>query len=260
MIDLSFSASELQYFLLVLTRITCFVYIAPFFSISNVPQRLKIAVGIFVSFLVYELTFPHVTPDYSTLLQYAVLILKEAIVGLSVGFAANICVSIVNFAGHIGDMEIGLSMANMVDPVTRQNTSITGIMYQYGFMLILVLTGFYRYLLKALVETFTLIPVGMASFHLESLNTTFVGFMSDYMLIGFRIALPIMAAAMLLNAVLGIMAKVAPQMNMFAVGMQLKIIVGFFVLFLTIGMLPTISDFVLTEIKVMVKSVVEGMM
>ena len=64
---------------------------------------------------------------------------------------------------------------------------------------------------------------------------------------------------MILNCVLGIMAKVAPQMNMFSVGMQLKVLVGFVVLFLTVFLLPSVADYIFSEIKTMVKLIAEGM-
>lgn len=62
-----------------------------------------------------------------------------------------------------------------------------------------------------------------------------------------------------MNCVLGIMAKVAPQMNMFSVGMQLKVLVGFIVLFLTVFLLPSVADYIFSEIKTMVKLIAEGM-
>ena len=64
---------------------------------------------------------------------------------------------------------------------------------------------------------------------------------------------------MILNCVLGIMAKVTPQMNMFSVGMQLKVLVGFIVLFLTVFLLPSVADYIFSEIKTMVKLIAEGM-
>lgn len=67
------------------------------------------------------------------------------------------------------------------------------------------------------------------------------------------------AVLMILNCILGIMAKIAPQMNMFSVGIQLKILLGFLVLFLTIQLLPYVSDFVLTEMKRMVTGIASGM-
>ena len=85
-------------------------------------------------------------------------------------------------------------------------------------------------------------------------------FLADYIFIGFRICLPIFAAMIVLNAILGILAKVAPQMNMFAVGIQMKVFVGLFVLFFTTGMLPRMSELIFTEMKTMMVAFVEAMM
>ena len=84
-------------------------------------------------------------------------------------------------------------------------------------------------------------------------------FLGDYITIGFRIILPIFCTMILLNCVLGVLAKVSPQLNMFAVGMQLKILVGLGILFLTIRMLPLAADHVFTQMKRMIVSFVEGM-
>ena len=88
---------------------------------------------------------------------------------------------------------------------------------------------------------------------------SFVTYLTDMFVIAFRIMLPIFACIMILNSILGIMAKVSPQMNMFAVGMQIKILVGFFVLFLTVQLLPSIANFIFTEMKKIMILFVEGM-
>ena len=69
------------------------------------------------------------------------------------------------------------------------------------------------------------------------------------MIIGFRICLPVFCTNLLLNGILGIMAKVSPQMNMFAIGMQLKIFAGMIVLLVIVGTLPMISDFIFDEMR-----------
>ena len=83
--------------------------------------------------------------------------------------------------------------------------------------------------------------------------------MGDMFVIAFRIILPVFACIMILNCILGIMAKVSPQMNMFSVGMQMKIMVGFMVLFITITLLPSVADFIFKEMKTMIVSFVKGM-
>lgn len=260
MIDYSFSIAELEYFLLVFTRITCFIYIAPFFGMSNTPNRVKIGFGFFVSVLVYSMLSPYETIAYSSVEGYAVIVLKEAITGFLIGFGANICTSIVSLAGQIIDMDIGLSMATMFDPTSNEQTSITGGLYRQLIMLMLIVSGMHRFILQALIDTYELIPVNGAIFHTDALLKAMLQFMTDYIVIGFRICLPVFIVILILNVVLGVLAKVSPQLNMFSVGIQIKILVGFAVLFLTIGMLPSAADFIFTEMKKMMVAFVEGMM
>ena len=259
MIDYSFSIYDLEYFLLILVRVSCFVYVAPSFSMKNPPANVRVAISFFTSLLLYQALTPAEAVTYSSLAGYTVIVLKEALVGLLIGLAANICTSIVNFAGSIADMETGLSMVTLMDPTSRESTSITGALYQYVLMLMMIATGMYRYLFGALADTFILIPVNGAVLRADSLVDSMLEFLSDYVIIGFRIVLPIFCSILLLNAVLGVLAKVAPQMNMFAVGIQLKVLVGLSVLFLTAGMLPGIGDFVFDEMKRMIHSFVGGM-
>ncbi len=259
MFQYSFSVFDLEYFLLILVRVSCFIFVAPFFSMRNTPANVRIALSFFTALLLYQALTPAQAVAYSTVSEYAIIVMKEAIVGLLIGFAASICTTIVNFAGSIADMETGLSMVTLMDPTTRESTSITGVLYQYVLMLMMMATGMYRYLFGALADTFELIPVNGAVFHGDSLVDSMITFLGDYVIIGFRIVLPIFCSILLLNAVLGILAKVSPQMNMFAVGIQLKILVGLSVLFFTAGILPGIADFIFEEMKQMMLSFAGGM-
>ena len=260
MVDFTFPIEELEYFLLIMTRVTCFIFIAPFFSMQNTPRQLRIGLGFFISILLYYMTEPHVYPVFDTVLDMATVILKEAAAGLLIGLGANLCSSIVLFAGRVIDMEMGFAMANQMDPTTRENATLTGVYYQNMVMLLMIVTGMYQYFVSALAETFILIPVGQVNFNFDHILSTFVQFLGDYMIIGMKICLPVFCTIMLLNAILGILAKVAPQMNMFAVGIQLKVFTGLSVLFLTVALLPDAANMIFTQMKRMVVAFVEGMM
>ena len=259
MVDYNFSLYTFEYFLMILVRVAAFVSVAPFFGMNNTPNRVKVGFSLFVAIILFQSVLPEGQLEYTGVIGFAIIILKEGITGLLIGFAANICNSIIVFSGKLIDMEIGLAMANMYDPTTRSQSGITGTMYNYFIMMLLIATDMHHYILRALVDTYTLLPVNGAIFEWDHLMGSMVMFVSDLMVIGFQIILPIFACIMILNCILGIMAKVAPQMNMFAVGMQLKILLGFSVLFLTVTLLPIVSDFIFTEMKRMIVSVVEGM-
>ena len=148
MVDLSFSMTELEYFLLIVVRVTVFIYAAPFFGMANTPNRVKIATGVLISALLYRIV-PITELPYNTVLMYSVIVLKEAITGVLIGFGAGICTSILNFAGQMVDMETGLSMVSLMDPVSRDSVTITGTYYQYGVMLLLLISGMYQFVLGA---------------------------------------------------------------------------------------------------------------
>ncbi|MCR5594264.1 MAG: flagellar biosynthetic protein FliR [Lachnospiraceae bacterium] len=259
MLDISFSYEDLQFFLLILVRVASFVFVAPFFGMNNTPRRVKVGFSIFTAYLIYGLIE---RPDivFDTEIEYAIIVMKETLCGLLIGFGAQLCTTVTVLAGYIIDIETGMSMAQIFDVNTRQQVSITGGIYQYSFMLILIISGMYRYLMGALVDSFSLIPVGGANFHTDKLVSQIVIFLGDYMSIGFRIALPIFCCILILNAVLGILAKVSPQMNMFAVGIQLKVLTGLTLIYITVFTIPNIAEFVFTEMKRIIVGFVEGMM
>lgn len=249
--------SEWELFLLILMRIASFVYVAPFFNTANTPRKVKIGFAFFVSVIAMEL-YPDVTYEYTGVIGYAGLVIKEAIVGLLLGAICNFTMQIIHFAGRFIDMDIGLSMASVMDPTNNTQNGIVGSIYYYMVLLIMISSGLHKYLISAVVETFRHIPVGQMTVNM-SLYSTVIDFMSQFLAIGFRISLPIFASMLLLNAVLAIMSKVAPHMNMFVVGMQLKIIGGLCVLLLVIYMLPVVSNYLYDLMKEMLYRVVQGM-
>lgn len=260
MLDYTFSMYELEYFLVIFCRVTAFIFAAPFFNTANTPRRIKVALGVFWSYLLYETVPVHPQLIYDTVSGFSLIVIKEVMVGIILGMGCNICIYIVQFAGRLIDMEVGLAMANEYDPTTRQNTSVTGMFYQYIVLMLLLVSGLHEYLIRAFVETYSLIPINGAIFDPDKLLGAILTFMTDFLVVGFRICLPVFAVLLITNCILGIMAKVAPQMNMFAVGMQIKLLLGFGVMFLTIGLLPYIADFIYTEMKTMMVTFVEAMM
>lgn len=258
MLDYSFTYQDLELFLLVFMRVATFIFVAPFFSMTNTPRMVRIGLGFFITILLFNV-IPHDYVRYDSLIQFTGLILKEVITGLIIGLGANLCTMIVNFAGHIADMEMGLSMVSLMDPATRDNVTITGVYYNYAVMLMLLISGMHRYLIQALAETYTLIPINGQIFHTNKLLSGIIEFMSDYILIGFRICLPIFVTMIILNAVLGILAKISPQLNMFAVGIQIKVLTGLCILFLSSVMLPDAASMIFDEMKHMVVTMVEAL-
>ena len=258
MISHAFSYGDLEVYLLIVVRIMSFIFVCPFFGGQQTPNIVKVGYGLLLSVLLYG-AVPFYPPDYNTVAGYTVIVLKEAMVGLLIGFSVTMCQQITAFAGSVVDMQIGLSMVSMMDPATNQQVTITGSLYSQYLTIALIITGMYQYILKALVDSFTLIPINGAVIHSDRMLNVMLAFMKDYIVIGFRICLPIFIITFITNVVLGVLAKVSPQMNMFSVGIQIKIVVGLVIMFITVTMLSDASNFIYINMKEMIQQFVYSM-
>ena len=256
-IDVNTLFAQWELYLLILVRVASFIYTAPFFSTSNVPTRTKLRLSIFLSYIIM-FAAPEQSYSYDGVIGYAILVMKESIVGLSIGFCASLCMQAIHFAGYLIDINIGLSMATMYDPATRMQVNISGQLYYYVVLLLMMVSGLHTFLIQAISDTYTVLPVG-AGILKPGMYTTVLGFVADYFVIGFRIALPVFITLMVMNCILGIMARIAPQMNMFAIGMQIKILIGFIIMFFAISMLPSVATVLMETMKSNIVDVVKGM-
>jgi flagellar biosynthesis protein FliR len=252
---MTFQLQGIEVFILILVRITAFMVVAPFFSLKDVPQKVKVGFSLFFSIIIFE-TIP-ADINYDGVIGYAGLVISEAMVGLVIGFLTNISYYILNFAGQLIDMEIGFSMVNELDPTTNIQTTITSNLYSYFVMLMMLVTNLHHYLITAMVDTYKVIPVGGAIIR-PNLYLLMLKFIKEYFIIGFRIVLPIFAGMLIVNSILGILAKIAPQMNMFVIGFQLKIIVGLLILYILVLYLANVSDFIFNEMFTMMKSAIDA--
>lgn len=259
MLEYAFTIEDLEYFLLILTRVSAFIFVAPVFGTNTVPNQVKIIVSLAISVLLYYAIEP-VYPVYETVLGYAFIVGKEAITGVLIGWGSQLCTNIAALAGRLVDMESGLSMVSEFDPATRQQVTITGILYNYIFLMMLIVSGMYEYIIRALADTFVLLPINGMVFNSDKLILATITFLTDFFVIGFRISLPVFAVIMIMNTVFGVLAKIAPQLNMFAVGIQSKILISLLTLFVTVGLMPSAASFIFEEIKKMTTMFVEAMM
>lgn len=250
---MEFSIENLEYFLLIAMRISTFMVSAPFFSVSLVPRRVKAGLSFILAFIIFN-TLKYEPLHYVGTIGYAALVLKEALAGLILGFAANICMMILSFAGHFVDTEMGFSMVQNMDPTSNSQVTVTGNLFTYTVTLIMLVTDLHLMVLTAVLDSFEIIPLGEVRVS-PTMYTMMVKYLTDYFLIAFRIVLPVFMCILITNIILAILAKIAPQMNMFVIGLQLKVMVGLAALILIIGLMPAITDFIFNEMKDMIRYV-----
>lgn len=243
---------QIEFFLIILVRVSTFVYTAPFLSTNNVPFRVKTGISVLLGLLVFSVT-PYQPLVYTGVIGFAQLILIEAIAGAAMGFFANIAQSILAFVGQRLDIEIGFSMVSEFSQTTHSEVTISATFYSYAIILMMMVSNLHLYIVRAIVESFQLIPVGGATLS-QDIYQLMLLYIIDYFIIGFRIVLPMFASILLVDTILAILAKVAPQMNMFAIGIQLKIAVGLVVLFLMVRLLPGVADMIFEEMFELLRS------
>lgn len=242
---MDFTLHQLEYLLAIMIRVTGFIYTAPFFGMKNTPFRLKAGFSVALTIIVFNMT-EYRPLQYTGVIGFAIVIAGELLAGIILGFLANVCYQILAFAGQQIDTEMGLSMVNEFDPVSSGQVTVTGTFYQYAVMLMLMVTYMHHYLLRAILDSYQVIPVGGVSIN-PSIYNVAVRYIIDYFLIAFRIVLPIFASMLVVNTILAILAKVAPQMNMFVIGVQIKVLVGLAVLLIMINLLPGITEIIFEE-------------
>ena len=192
MVNYVFTLENFEYFLLILVRVTCFVYVAPLLGQQGIPNQIKIGFSFFVSLLLYNVVDrPELT--YASVVGYAVVVIKEGITGLLIVYAASICNSIVLFAGNIIDMDIGLSMSTEFNQDMGTETTLTGNLYYYLVLLLLITSDFYTYLVRAVTDSCSVIPIAHQKFAWDHLLSAITRYMGDSFIIGFRIFLQFFA-------------------------------------------------------------------
>ena len=250
---MTFTVENLEFFLAIAMRILGFVLIAPFFSYSSVPQRAKLLLSLSVALIAYFVVPQEEPLQYNGVIGYAGLIISEAIAGMILGLFSNLALYILSYAGQIADMEIGLSMVTQFNPSSKVQVTITSNLLTFAVMLTMVATNLHLYILRAVIDSFVLIPVGKAVFS-PLLYQGYLGYLVDYMVLAFRIILPVFAALMVVNTILAVLAKAAPQMNMFVIGHQLKIFIGLSVLTLMMIFLPSISEMIFEQMMKLLRT------
>ncbi len=218
--------SQYQIFLLILVRTSGIFIFSPFFSSQNIPNIMKVGLTFGLSLVVSTIVPSSVDLNDSTLF---ILLFKELMVGIIIGFISYGFFNAFYVMGQVIDMKIGFGMVNVIDPQNRVQVPLMGnFYYTLSFLMMLGANGHHD-IINALKDSYSYIPLGGFIFS-ENTILLLVDVLVKSFEIGLKLSMPIVAIVLLTDVLLGIMSKTIPQMNVFVVGMPLKIIVGLMVL------------------------------
>ncbi len=221
-------------FLLVLVRITGMFFLSPIFGRRNIPNYFKVGFCFVFSIITANSVMLPELDQYVSLTAYVVLIAKELLVGLMLGFISYLLFSSIYIAGQLIDMRIGFGMVSVFDPLTNIQIPITADFYVIIATVMMLITDAHLLLIQAIVDSYNILPIGEAIFE-GNISKQIINLFTNVFALGFKIAAPITVSILVTDISLGIISKSMPQLNVFMLGMPIKIILGLSIIFITIG-------------------------
>ncbi|WP_139488973.1 flagellar biosynthetic protein FliR [Brevibacillus dissolubilis] len=220
----------LPVFLLVFVRLSTFIVSAPIFSMRGVPNQFKIGFAFMMAIISFS--YVKVQTAIPLDLMFTVYVIKEALIGLMLGFLITMFFNTVRVAGGLMDMQMGFAMANVMDPATGAYVPITGRFKDILATLYFFSINGHHLMIKGILMSYQTIAVDKMWVPIESGEVfAFVTQAFSHMFLSaFLIAAPIVVALFLVDLSLGIIAKTVPQFNIFVVGLPIKIFASFVML------------------------------
>ena len=248
-----FSEQHVAAFFLVLARISPLFLLAPLFSSKMINGRVKGIAAVALTVGIMPVA-KHGQIDLSVL-GYAGLIVKEIIVGLAFAYALHAMFAAIQAAGTLLDTMIGLSFGAMVDPITGTQSAVIQQMYSLFGVMVFVVIGGDAWVIKGFAKTYEAVPLLDAPNITSMVHGAQVAFSSVF-ISAFMIAAPVIVAMIIVDAAFGVVTRVVPQMNIFAVGFPAKLIVG---LSLIGASLPVVGGFVADQLQLSVAQAVAAL-
>jgi flagellar biosynthetic protein FliR len=231
-----------ELFALVFVRMTGMFVVSPIFGRRNLPTYYKVGFAFFLALLVTGSGSVTVPVSLGTTLEFAFFTLREFVVGVSIGFIPYLMFSAIYLAGQLIDMKIGFSMVSVLDPVSNLQIPVTSNFYFMICMLVFITVNAHHTVILTICRSYESIPLGHMTISGEVIDGLMRLF-SDIFIVGFRMAAPIVFTVLLTDVALGIISKAMPQINVFMVGMPLKILVGLIIIVITMpAMLVMLSE------------------
>ena len=226
-----------QAFLLFLVRASGFIMVAPFFSFRAIPMQLRAGLAVVLAIILTNLNTGLAPSELLSVNSFLLVALHEALIGIFIGFCLGLLFVVIEFAGSMMGFQIGFGVVNVLNPQTNeQNPIVSSFLFVVVFLLTLSLRLHHAFIM-VWVRSYEITPVGAATIHPE-----------DWMLVGklaaeifylaMQLALPVMITLFLLDFILGIMARTMPTLNVFLVGLPLKVMIGLIFIGVIVSLMP----------------------
>lgn len=233
------SEVELLLFCLTFIRITALTTSFPIFGIQNIPNSTKvllslvIAIVLFPTIKVQQNQFVNDFSSYGFGTGFLWLAFRESIIGILLGSIARLYFMSINVAGQITSTSLGLSTAQIFNPMMgSQSNVVEQLQFTLAMMLFLSFNG-HHFLLIAMNESFKLVPMSFDMIKWEGVKSAAI-MGTEILTLGLKLCIPIVVALFISQVSMGIIGRVVPQINVLVTSLHLTIVIGLFVIFMTL--------------------------
>lgn len=248
------NTAQLTLLSLILMRMSGFILLNPLFGRRNISVQIKAGIIMVLTLAVYSWSRESAFEIESSI-EYIFMLLKEFVAGYVVGFVMQLFFYVLTFAGYIMDFQMGLSMSTIFDPQLNVQIPITGSVFQSFFVLLFFAVDGHLVLMKILLESAQIVPYG-GILITQGLSEHILNLFVECTIMAVKFAMPLLAAEFLVEMGVGILNKMAPQINIFVINIQMKIIVGISLLLI----LSTPFFDYLTKVLTTMMKAVEGIL
>jgi len=226
-------------FMLVLARVSGFFAVLPVLSSRTVPLQLRVGLALLVSLILASVVPPAPGIAGADWVLLAILLVREILVGLGLGLAVALVFAAVRQAGLIIRQQMGMSLAEIIDPTTGEESDPLGMLLEMCFSVLFLVAGGHHLMLRLMARSYDAFPVG----HWPSAGAmaeTLVDAGVLMLTFSLKLAAPMLAAFLILAIVLAILARILPEMNILLTSLPLRVGLG---LFMAAAMMPLLAGF-----------------
>ena len=227
---IQFAEQHIALGLLVFTRISGIFVSAPIFSSRNIPARMRVLMAMAIALVVLPAVLQKQSVAVpSTLASYVVCVFLELFLGVCVGLLLALFFAVIQVAGQMIDQKVGFGIVNVVDPQSGIQVPLLGNFLQMIFTLVFFAADFHHLFLIALIDSFSTLPL-MQAVITPGLAVYMVDLFAGMFTFAFKLAMPLIMVTLLVDVSMGMLARTMPQLNVFVLGIPLKLAVGIFML------------------------------
>ena len=214
-------------FFLLFIRWSSLIAFLPVFNSTTIPNSIKASFVLWLTFVTYPMV-PIITFEPTTTNLFLAII-NEATFGFFTGIAIQIVFMILSFTGELVSFVMGLTMANIVDPASGQQTPVIGQIFNLVAITIFLAVNGHHLMLLLIAKSLHSMPFG-EFFEMRHIAQYLMQEMSKFFILGFSLAFPIIAISILSDIIFGMIMKSMPQFNLLVIGFPIKIALSFAVL------------------------------